>query len=227
MNHVWTWCRVLCVASLALSLAGCPGNGPTAEELCTKMIDCGAEGQPSECLTEMQQMKDVLRYSAWASIGNCMLAKTCAELEEDGALECVFAAMAKGDPNAADGLLAAYCQKMIDCGQAPDMTVQACVDLSKAQAGEYVNAYGIFRDSVLDCIEACAKRQTCETLEDTFDTCMDTCGVSFGGSDGQIGCENGDYDNGVCVCYTGWDGEFCDECAAGYVLDNWGDCVPV
>jgi hypothetical protein len=226
MRSAKSWCVCLGVFALALAWAGCPSSGPAPEELCNKMIECGAEGQLSECLTEMQQMKDVLRSSSWAKIGNCMLDLTCAEIETDGSMECLEAAMASGDPNAADGLLRAYCQKMIDCGQAPGYSVQECVELSKSQAGEYLGAYGMFRDSILTCVENCAHSQSCENLEDIFEICMEPCGLIFGSSDQQSTCDHGYEDAGACVCDPGWDGTYCDACAAGYVLDEWDDCVP-
>jgi hypothetical protein len=212
-------------AILACALGGftaCGGGGPSAAEICDRILECSPGGDRAECIPLLGEYQDAFRPVSWAAFGDCLLSLDCAQLAGAGFDGCLDVAMAAAPANAADGLLEAYCERAIACGQV-GTSVAECLDIYKAQGSYEIRGLGMLSDELLDCLAECSGALACDQLEQTWDQCARGCGVPW--ADDVPECDHGQPEEGACVCDEGWAGELCDGCAAGYVLDAWGECV--
>ncbi len=174
--------RVLMVMVLAFALGlvyvGCgdsddDGNAESkCATLCEKSKDCEdqeqAEGKADEnsdgydqCMEECKSMAASLETSVFNDIYACAnaLDDLC---DDDKVNACFTAAASKCKDDKARDYYQAYCEKMDECGQLGDMSVDDCVAGMEAYAGELGDIINCVKDSKLDEVKSCVKNETCE-----------------------------------------------------------------
>ena len=183
---------VFLISIIMIPLASCGSTSAVpVSSVCEKMLECDINGETSlaECEAQLEANRSVMRVSSWNAFANCLIGMSCEQLaSEEGINICLQAAMDAAPKNAADGFLEIYCERAIDCGQLGGST-RDCVDLLKAQAGEYLGAYGMFNNSLLGCLEDCTRDLPCEQLNNFFEVCGLQCELPFVNID--LDCENG------------------------------------
>jgi len=178
--------RKLVFIAICLALvAGCGGSDDyvsdaDCEALCDKNLECNPDTNVTECVTECEQLKQLIRGEVYDAMAACTLDLPC-ESEQIGA--CLEDATDLAPEGASDGLMRAMCKKQLDCsGATGEMTVSECVDQAKVQAADYLQYFNAFKSSVLSCLSDCVSDLSCADLQqdDFMDPCMEECGIPTG-----------------------------------------------
>lgn len=167
-------------------LSGCGGGDYISDAdcnaLCQKELLCDDSTNVTECVAACEEAKLLIRGAVFDAMTDCVLDLPC---NSDQGEACLNDAMSKAPSGASDGLIRTVCTKQIDCAGGSGVagtTVNQCVSIAKAEAGEYLQYLNACKATVLSCISSCVSKLSCTDLEqdDFMDPCLEQCDIPFG-----------------------------------------------
>jgi len=167
----WTvviWSLVLSFTGLIASCGG--GDGVNCNEICTKIVECVAGASESECLTDCNLRKELLKSSVWNDAVACIMNTPCAQLEDPE--ECMIEAAAKVPESVVDDFVGKICARMKECDS--NLDLDQCKTEMKA-SDEAAILRGL-KETVLNCITDCISNTDC-SVSDPMDNCAGQCGI--------------------------------------------------
>ncbi|MBW2700974.1 MAG: hypothetical protein JRF33_09160 [Deltaproteobacteria bacterium] len=169
-----------CMTTCGLVVFSSDFSGPTCEDVCNKMVECGLDTDMTECLSGCAPFEDSLRPEVFTELGDCFMENTCETLnaDEDGDM-CFRQAMTQGSTTAGAALVDDLCVKYVECDDSGTLTQEDCVSQFTAEQEGAIAQIGMFKDSVLDCFVDCINGLTCAEAADdnSMDACSQDCGL--------------------------------------------------
>ena len=171
---------LLAFFSLSLNVACGEGSSvPSCEDLCNKWVECGEdENKLPKCLSDCSTFfENVLRDEVFAELANCTMELSCEASQEETNV-CLSRAWAKGSTAAAMGMMEKVCTKDVECDDTNTITQESCVSEMETR-DDLLAAFGVFKDSVLDCFADCINDLTCVEAKNStiVNNCQNTCGI--------------------------------------------------
>lgn len=149
------------------------------DETCAYLTGCN----PTEfvdCDADCAEMAMVLNPIIIDSMGSCVKAQGCASLNPE---TCVEQGIRQIPDSASDPLLAAICDKTVEC--AGGITSGEC--LAELQTEDEILLFKMMNEKVIDCVANCLPGLTCSEMstegDTTFENCLTICDATIGDDD--------------------------------------------